>query len=238
MVGLAGVVCATTTTVTDDGVEPAVKLTSVFGPSNAYGVETANACVRVTAPRINAFPVRVPVMVTEFEPVCIVPFVIVKVPTFMLLFNVIAVLESCLLMANVLNVEAPLMVVGGTPPNSTVDVPALNVPLFVQLPNSTTFPLPPAAVALPLMTRFPLTLSVPMKVFAFEPPFVMIRTLYVNAATFCAALPLYSKIVPVVAYPPAPENVATGVNPPETWIVSVEESVTVFVVRAPLIRKE
>ena len=42
IVGLAGVAWATVT-VTDVGVEPDVNVISVFGPSNAYGVERENA---------------------------------------------------------------------------------------------------------------------------------------------------------------------------------------------------
>ena len=167
----------------------------------------------VTVPSIKALPVREPLIVTEFDPVIIVPKDIFKVPTFRLLFNVTAVLESCLLMFSVLKVDTPLTVVGGTPPNSTIDVPALNVPLLLQLPKRTTLPLPPADVAELLMTRSPLMLSVPTNVFAFELPFVRTRVLYVNAATFWTTLPLYSKMDPVVTYPPEPENVAAGVNP-------------------------
>ena len=100
IVGLAGVVCVTPT-VTELGIEPAVNVMRVFGPSNAYGVDRENVCVRVTVPSINAFPVLVVVIVTEFDPVCTVPYSMFKVPTFMLLFNVIAVAESCLLTFNV-----------------------------------------------------------------------------------------------------------------------------------------
>jgi hypothetical protein len=131
-----------------------------------------------------ALPPREAVIVTEFAPVCIVPFVIVKVPTFMLLFNEIAVAESTLLTVRTLNVVAPVTAVEGTPPNSTVDVEAEKFPPFVQFPNRITFPEPPAALAPLLITRFPFTLSVPVIVFAETPPFDRTRVLYVKAAIF------------------------------------------------------
>jgi hypothetical protein len=176
IVGLTGVVCVTAT-VTEVGTVPAVNVMRVFGPSKAYGVDNTNDWVRVTVPKIRALPPRDVVIVTDFAPVCIVPFVIVKVPTFRLLFNVIAVAESTLLTVRLLNVVAPLAAVGGTPPNSTVDEPALKLPLFVQFPKRTTLAEPPAPVALLLIVRLPFTLSVPTKVLAEAFPFLNTRSL-------------------------------------------------------------
>jgi hypothetical protein len=67
-----------TKTVTEVGnVPPALKLSVVYGPSNAYDVPAVNVRVLVTVPRITPFPVRLPVMVTVFDgPVPIDPVAI------------------------------------------------------------------------------------------------------------------------------------------------------------------
>jgi hypothetical protein len=58
---------STKTVIEVGNVPPALKLSVVYGPSNAYDVPAVNVRVLITVPRITPFPVRLPVMVTVFD---------------------------------------------------------------------------------------------------------------------------------------------------------------------------
>lgn len=101
----------------------------------------------------------------------------VNVPTPMLWLSVTTVVEASLFTVNELNVVAPVIDTAALFPRTTVDVPAENVPLFVQFPKRAIVAEPPAPVALALIRRSPVTLSVPAKFFAVAPPLVKVRLL-------------------------------------------------------------
>lgn len=126
-----------TVTVTELTVPTVEKLTVLFGLSKAYAVDAEKLCVRVIVPRMMPFPVRVEVIVTALLPVCIVPVVIFNVATLTLLLSVTVLVDEFLLIVNVLNVVAPVIVASLEPVNWTVLVPAVNVPLLIQFPFTT-----------------------------------------------------------------------------------------------------
>lgn len=79
------------------------------------------------------FPVLVVVMVRVFVPVSIVPWVMFTVATETLLNKFSATVAAELLTVNILKVVAPLMAELWLPRNCTVPVPAVKLPLLVQL---------------------------------------------------------------------------------------------------------
>ena len=88
----------------------------------------ANACVRVIVPRTTAFPVRVPVIVIVFDPVNILPWVMVRLVVFTLLFKVTVVVAVLLLSLKTLKVVTPVVVVFSVPLKVIVLVDGVNVP--------------------------------------------------------------------------------------------------------------
>ena len=78
-------------------------------------------------------PLRVEVIVTEFEPVSILPDVMARLTTLMLLLRLIT-LATPLLTVRLLNDVAPVMLASSVPFICTVDVLAVNVPLLMKLP--------------------------------------------------------------------------------------------------------
>jgi hypothetical protein len=113
--------------------------------------------------------VRVDVIVNVFEPVSITPFSIFTVAALTLLCKINCVLAPVVLLLRILKVVAPVRYAVADPMNCTVLEPAVNVPLFVQLPYTecvkvdglNVVPLP--IVMLPRMS------SAPAAVFVFPP---------------------------------------------------------------------
>ena len=112
----------------------AVKVTVLFCPSNSYATPVVKVWVRCIYPSIMPAPVLVVVMVNVLVPVVTLPSVILMVATETLLCTSTTLVPAVLLILIILKVVAPVTVASLGPLNSTVLVPAVNVPLFIQLP--------------------------------------------------------------------------------------------------------
>lgn len=164
---------APTVTVTELTVPTVEKFTVLFGLSNGYDVAAENEWVRVIVPRMIPFPVRDEVIVTALLPVCNSPVVIFSVETLTLLLSVTVFVEALLLMVKVENVVAPAMVTLVLPRNWIVLVPAVNVPLFVQLLLIECVNVLALSVEFAPIVKSPLTVNPPPAVFV--PPVAVER---------------------------------------------------------------
>lgn len=141
-----------------------VKLIVLLGPSNAYDVLAAYACVLVIVPSIMPLPVRVPVIVTVLDPPNILPAVILMVAALMLLFKVTVVVAVLLFTVRMLKAAPPVMLVFAVPLNVMVLVDGVNVPLFIQLPLMVCVNVAALNVTPGLIVKLPLGKTAPSAV--------------------------------------------------------------------------
>lgn|SRR6185312_377137 len=126
-------------------------------------------------PIIMPFPVRVLVMVILFEPVSILPLVMLRIGTEILFNKVTVEVAADLFIVRILKVVTPPMVELLLPVNWTVLVEGVNVPLFTQLAKIVCVYEPPANVVNDEIVIVPLTVTFPAAIFVF--PFERIRLL-------------------------------------------------------------
>ena len=129
-----GETVSTNTVIEVGNVPPELKLSVVFGPSNAYDVPAVKTCVLVIVPRIIPFPVLVLVMVTPLELVPIDPAAMERLTTWILLPRATFVVEELLFIVKLLKLVVPETVEFDGPAKTISDVVGVNVPLFIQLP--------------------------------------------------------------------------------------------------------
>ena len=111
-----------------------MKLSVVYGPSNAYGVPAVNVLVRVTVPRMIPFPVLLPVIVSVFDgPVPIEPPAIETFTAWTLLLNATFVADEILLTVRLLKLVAPEMLAPEGPAKTNSDVVGVNVTIIYPI---------------------------------------------------------------------------------------------------------